>query len=59
MVFDLGCICPFALILMDITVAKKNSTYISEMNVPRNCKESEECLQIFNTVGALTMPTVL
>ena len=44
MVFDLGCTYPFALILMDITMAKKNSTYISKMNVLRNCKESEECL---------------
>ena len=51
MVFDLGCTCPFVLSLMNITVVDRNSTYSSKMNVPKHCKESEECLQIFNTAG--------
>jgi hypothetical protein len=54
MVFDLRCTCPFALSLMNITVTEKNSSYSFKMNVPKNCKESEECLWIINTAGAPT-----
>jgi hypothetical protein len=48
----------FALNLMNITGVERNSTYSSKMNVPKNCKKSEECLQIFNTVEALTYALV-
>ena len=29
------------------------------MNVPKKCKKLEECLQIFNTAGALTYVSML
>jgi hypothetical protein len=59
MVIDLGRTYPFALFLMNILVAKRNSTYSFEMIVPKNCKKSKECLQIFITTGALVSASVL
>jgi hypothetical protein len=59
MVFNLGCTCPFALSLMNITVAESNPTYSSKINVPKNCNKFEECLQIFNPIKALALPSVL
>jgi hypothetical protein len=58
MVSNHGCTCPFALILMNITMIERNSTYSFKMNVPKNCKEFEECLQIFNTTAAPAYPSV-
>jgi uncharacterized membrane protein len=58
MVSNHGCTCPFALILMNFILAKTNSTYTFKMNVPKNCKESEECLQIFNTAGTPAYPSM-
>jgi hypothetical protein len=58
MVSNLGRTCPFALSLMNITMAESNSTYSSKMNVPKNCNKSEECLQIFNPTGAPILPSV-
>jgi hypothetical protein len=52
MVSNLGRTCPFALSLMNITMAESNSTYSSKMNVPKNCNKSKEGLWIFNTAGA-------
>jgi hypothetical protein len=43
---------------MNMTMAERNSTYSSKMNVPKNCKELEEYLQIFNIAGAPAMPSV-
>ena len=51
MVIDLGRTYLSVLFLMNILVAKRNSTYSIEMIVPKNCKKSKECLQIFNTTG--------
>jgi hypothetical protein len=62
MVYNLGRTCPFVSNLMNITKVEGNSTYSSEMNVPKKCKKSEECLQIINTAGALayaSMPMAL
>jgi hypothetical protein len=58
MVPNLGRTCPFVLNLMKITKAERNSTYSSKMNVPKKCKKSEECLQIFNTARALAYASV-
>jgi hypothetical protein len=44
MVSNLGHTYPFAYCLMNIIEAERNSTYSSEMNVPKNCKKFEECL---------------
>ena len=59
MVSNLGCTCPFALNLMNITIVERNSTYSFEMNVPKNYKEFEECLQIFNIAKDPTNALVL
>ena len=44
MVPNLGRTYPFVLNLMNITKAKRNSTYSFKMNVPKKCKKSKECL---------------
>jgi hypothetical protein len=62
MVSNLGRTCPFVLNLMNITKAERNSTCSIEMNVPKKCKKSKECLQIFSTAGApayASVPMVL
>jgi hypothetical protein len=56
MVYNHGCPCPFALILMNNTVAERNSTYSFKMNVPKNCKESDKHLLIFNIARAPAYP---
>jgi hypothetical protein len=58
MVSNLGRTYPFALILINITVVDKNSTNSFQINVPKNCKESEECLRIFNTTRAFAYASV-
>jgi hypothetical protein len=44
MVPNLGRTCPFVLNLMNTTKAERNSTCSFEMNVPKKCKKSKECL---------------
>jgi hypothetical protein len=52
MVSNLGRTCLLVLNLMDIPKTERNSTYSSEMNLPKKYKKSEECLRIFNTAEA-------